>query len=88
MGPNPPSLQPPLQPPDPRSPDDHEHDQGVAHQAHDEHHRVDRRDDDRDGRRDVRGLQQRVLGARAAVALRLSPAREPAAGVWEQAGVR
>lgn len=71
-----------------RSPDDHEHDQGVSHQAHDEHQRVDRRDDDRDGGGDVRGFQRRVLGARAAVAVGLGPAGDPAAAVGEQAGAR
>ncbi|KAF5926253.1 hypothetical protein HPG69_011382 [Diceros bicornis minor] len=57
-------------------------------ETHDEHHGVDRRDDDRDGRGDVRGLQRRVLGARAAVAVLLGPAREPAAAVGKQAGAR
>lgn len=70
----------------PSSPDDHEHDQRVAHQAHDEHHGIDRRDDDRDDRRNVLGLRRRVLGACAAVAVRLGPAREPAAAVGGQAG--
>lgn len=72
----------------PRSPDDHEHDQRVAHQAHDEHYGVDRRDDDRDGRGDVRGLQLRVLRAGAAVAVGLGPAGKPGAAVGGQAGAR
>lgn len=72
----------------PRSPDDHEHDQRVAHQAHDEHHGVDGGDDDQDDRGDVSRLQQHVLRARAAVTVRLCPAREPAAAVGGQAGAR
>lgn len=72
----------------PRSPDDHEHDQRVAHQTHDEHHGVDGRDDDQDDRGDVSRLQQHVLRARAAVTVRFCPAREPAAAVGGQAGAR
>lgn len=36
----------------------------------------------------MRGLQRRALGAPAAVAIRLGPARQPAAAVREQAGAR